>query len=449
MKTLGNSIDSRERRAAGTSHFLELPLEIRRQIYETTLGLTLMDQLSLLSTNRQICDEGHDFVFQRPLICSSRLRLQSFVNSHSQDVRNQVRSLKLTLEELSPAAMQSYLRNTIMGIPVQPSDHPYVLESELILSCLNMMPNIKHLTLLQPRQRNRNSAPRDLMQYLLTQIPQYFKELKSLSVGTEIKSLEFLLNMPRLQSLRLSGCSETDSQSARLIMKQMSCLQELAIIGPSTAFLKRQKCGLQKGAIMAITPDVLCNVQPLKRLTIRDLTPMGTPTFLTRGMMMAIFDTHRNTLQSLCVSSLSQPSTAVLDLLKAIIISLPALQDLQLEWPTVTSDLLSGCLPSSIQSLTVTVQSCTRAQNIIDKLILYSHRLPYLRKVHFNLVVPVEKGGFSSEKQIISFAMPFQVSQRYGLICLLHVALLTTFDRLESPWQTTWGLWQPAGCDDA
>lgn len=443
-------IEGPAKQAVGPSHFLGLPLEIRRQIYEATLKLTPQEQLSLLSTNQQICDEGRDFVFRRPLVCSSRLRLQAFVNSHPHDVLRQVRSLKLALEELSPAAMQSYLRNAVMGIPMQPSEHPYLLEGELILSCLRLMPNIKHLSLHPPRQRNRSLAPRDLVQYLLTQIPRVVKQLKSLSVSTDITSLDFLLDMPQLQSLRFSGCSETESQSASLVMKQMLCLQELVIVGPSTAFLRRQKCGLQKGPIAAITPDVICNVQGLKRLTIRDMTPAGSSVFLTREMLMAIFDVHRYTLQTLCISSLSQPSTTVLNLLKAVVISLPALQDLQLEWPNITSDFLSDCLPSSIQDLAVTVRCGTHAQDLVDELNSSLHRLPHLRTLHLNLISPANQAGLPLEKQASSFVLPIQAGRRYVMICTLSfVTADKHIDRLESRWRTTWGVWEPAGCDEA
>lgn len=419
--------------AAGRFLFLELPLEIRRQIYDTTLGLSLSDQLSLLSTNHQIYDEGYNFVFRRPLTFSSRLRLQSFVNSHPPAVLSQVRSLRFRLGELAPSAMEIYLQNAIMGVPVRPSEHPYVLESESILSCLEMMPSIKHFSLLPLHPRNRSSTPRELVHYLLTQIPQHLQQLNSLSISTETRTLNFLLEMSRLRSLRFSGCYETDSQHARSIMKQMSSMEELAIIGPSPEFLKRQRCGLQKAAISAITPDVLCNMQPLKRLTIRDLSPSGNPTFLTRGMLMAIFDTHRTTLQSLCISSLWQPSTSVLNLLKARITSLPKLRNLQLEWPSMDIVFTQDYLSSNLQSLTVAVQSSTHAQDMIDGLTVASHRLPYLRDLHFNLIDVVGQTDLSDEKQRPTLRIPSQINTKCAT----------------SLWRITWGVWQPAGDDDS
>lgn len=419
--------ERRDTAAAGPPPFLELPLEIRRQIYETTLGLCLADQLSLLSTNHQVYDEGYDFVFRRPLTFSSRMHLQLFVNSHSPDVLGQVRSLRLRLGELEPSAMETYLRNAIIGIPVSPSDHPYVLESEAMLSCLRTMPNLKHFSLLPPRQRNRNPAPREFVQHLLAQMPQHTRQLESLSISTDLKSLDFLTDISRLRFLQSSGCSDIDSPSATSVMSHMPCLQELAIIGPSTAFLRRQKCSLQKGAILAINPDVLSNMQPLKRLTIRDLSPPENPTFLTKDMLMAVFETHRTSLQLLALSSSSQPSAEVLGSLKAMLISLSVLRDLQLEWPEVETDFFSEYLPPSLQSLTIAVQHSAHAQNIIDGLKSANIRLPHLRDVRFNLADGGDLLGRGDD-----LAIPVNVNSSHGT----------------RPWTIKWGVWRPAGHED-
>lgn len=397
---------------SGSSLFLQLPLEIRRRIYDATLGLPLREQLSLLSTNRQICDEGHEFIFRRPLKCSSREQLQGFVDAHEDDALNQVRCLVLRLEDLPPIAMQLYLEKVILGVPVPPEQHPYVIESERILSLVQMMPGLKHLSLLPPSQRGQKSAPKDLVQFLLSQLSQCFSRLRSLSVSTDIKSLDFLANFTHLQSLSFSGCSETEPHRAGVILKQISGLQELTIVGPSTSFLKQHNRSVQKGALLAITPDFLRNTPSLKSLKIRDLAPAGRAGFLTNDMLRAVLDTHRSTLQTLCISSMAQPSTSDLTLLKTIVLSLPALRELHLEWPIVSSDLVADCLPTSIQSLTVAVQCSIHAQNIIDELTSASHRWPYLRKSHFNMV----------ENQDMNLAMAIQASNRYVSHQYAHVA---------------------------
>ena len=425
--------------ATGPSHFLELPLEIRRQIYDSTIGLCLPDQLSLLSTNHQVYDEACDFLFQRPLTFSSRQCLESFVDNHRSDILGRVRNLRLRLGEVDPVAMESYLRKAIMGTPVCAGEHPFVLESERILSCLRTMPSIRHFSLLPSRHRNWDWTPRELVHCLLTQMPQHLKQLESLSICTDLKSIDFLADMSSLRSLRFSGCSETTSQSARLIMKQMSCMQELVIIGPSKAFLKRQKCRLQKGAMLAITPDVLCNLQPLKRLTIRDLNPSSNPIFFTERMLSAIFDTHRTTLQSLCISSLSQPSNAVQGVLKTILMSSPMLRELQLEWPNMETDLLSDCVPSTLQSLTVAVRNRTHGKDVIGALTSASIRLPHLRDVQLNMI------DATIEQQM--HHMSVDDPQVRGDITMPPNRNEST--RCTTPrWRISWGKWHPAGDGD-
>ena len=421
---------------ADQSHFLELPLEIRRQIYDSTTALCLPDQLSLLSTNHQVYDEAYDFLFQRPLIFPSRQCLEFFVNSHPSDTLGRVRNLRVRLGEIDSVAMESYCRKAIMGLPVPLDEHPYILESELILSCLRTMPSIKHFSLLPSHYRNRNSAPRELIQYLLTQIPRHLKQLEFLSISTDLESLNFLADMARLRSLRFSGCSKNTSQSAGLIMRQMSCMQELAIIGPSKAFLKRQKCHLQKGAMLAITPDVLCNLQPLKSLTVRDLNPSESPTFLTEGMLSAIFNTHRTTLQSLCISSLSQPNNAVQDMLKTILTSSPVLLELQLEWPNLAMGVLSDCLPPTLQSLTVAVQNRTHGKDVIDTLVLASIPLPHLRKVQLNMI----DATIEQQLELMS------VGPGHDPTIPLDNIVSTT--RTPPRWRVSWGKWNPAGDGD-
>jgi hypothetical protein len=382
----------------------------------------------LLSTNHQVYEEGYGFVFRRPLTFSSRLHLQVFVKSHSPDVLGEVRSLRLRLGELAPAAMESYLRNAIMGIPTHLSEHPYVLENGSIFACIRTMPNLKHFSILPPRQRNPNPAPRELVHHLLTQIAQHSKQLESLFISTDLKSVEFLADMPRLRFLRFSGCSSTDSESASLIFSQMPSLQELSIIGPSAAFLKRQKCNLQKGAILALTPDALSRIQPLKRLTIRDLGPPGNPTFFTKDMLMVIYESHRTKLRSLCLCSASQPSIETVGMLKAVLMSLPVLIKVRLEWPCVDAELVSEYLPPTLQSLTVTVQNTMHAREMIDGLMSAAIKLPYLRDVRLSLMDGVE--SFQGRGNLTP---PLNNGSRCGT----------------PAWRTSWDFWQPAGDDDA
>ena len=282
--------------------------------------------------------------------------------------------------------MQYYLAQVTMGVPTQRHHHPYLGEGQRITKGLQQLPNLKHLTLRRPMKSTTTPASTTVLKYTLRWIQHYYLQLQSLDLELDHCDLECLSQLEDLRMLRFSGYSLTHPGRMRTLVYSLKRLKELHIIGPPPGFLWQQRHGQRQNVVQSMTPEVLRAAPPLSALTICDVVGVRSKrsgsnhVFLVPDMFQALYDRHRDSLQSLDLFSdeaLDPEATASLARFMTVA---TALRHLAVGWPEIDLRLVD-CLPRSLRSVEVVVTNRVLAAAFAERLEGSRYRLPYLAKV--------------------------------------------------------------------
>lgn len=398
--------------AAIASRFLELPLEVRRSLYDLLLTFPRRDHLNLLRVNKQVYNEARESFYKRPLLCRSQYDLVDFVDLWPEAVLQSITHLQLHLEEIRPEAIQEYLTLGMSFDPAQPHPHPYLLEINRITSAIAKMPNIAHLQLLRPTSLQRSIPSSIVLTQLLTWVAEHYPKLQSFRLDLEQCHIDCFGSFKELKSLRLTGYSETSPTRTADVLSKMTSLEELIIVGPPPGLRLLQQQGFQTKIVQSVTHQLFERIRPLRRLTLAEVTDGRTDSsaFLTSKTMRALFEVHQESLRSLHVSSNTTPLPPFLEYLSAFLLGATNMQELNLTWPDMETTFVD-CIPNSVRRLRFAVASRDGAHTIINRLTLMCYRLKYLQHIKFDIINPSHET--TSEKKedhsaLLAFSMPIQ-----------------------------------------
>jgi len=292
--------------------------------------------------------------------------------------------------------------------------HPYYQEGQRIVASLQRLPNLKHLSILPPRDGTRSASSESVLGHVLAWVEKNRPMLQSLYVSMETVSLKCLSGLKNLRSLHLAGFSLTSPEATSQLLGEMKCLQELIVVGPPEGLRWRQSLGYDLRLVQSITPNVIRKMNPLRSVTLCELndTQSQPPAFLTKGLLVALYQSHCDTLQDLRLSSATAPDASIQEFIVAFLMSTTNIRSLAFGWQNIQVDFLD-CLPATIQRLEVAVQSTAHAQAVLERLMMIMYRLRYLRRVTFHLINPVQQVVPEHEKEEVSFAMPMQSMSMY------------------------------------
>ncbi|KIW66359.1 hypothetical protein PV04_05695 [Phialophora macrospora] len=410
------------------SRFLNLPLEVRRNLYSLMVGLPCRDHLNLLCVHKQVYREARESFYRRPLYCDSQYDLMKFVELWPQSVLQSITNLRLRLEEIRPEIMQRYLHEIPSGNPVQANPHPYLVEINQITSALSELPRIAHLQLLRPSSLQISIPSSIVTTQLLNWTAEHYPKLHSLRLDAEQCHIGCLGSLTDLKSLQLTGYSETGSIRTADVLSKLTNLEKLVVVGPPPGLQMLQRHGSQTKIVQSVTHQTFERLTPLKSLTLVQLTDSGTDgdVLLTRKTMKALYEVHRESLRSLTISSTANPSSAFVEYLSAFLLGTTNMQEVRLMWPGVETSFVD-CIPNTIGKLEVAVTSRDNAQAIIDRLLLMEYRLKHLRYIKFHIINPVHETPADDKEGPLAFSLPIQ-----------HLDA-----DIESPFKISWGIWQP------
>lgn len=399
---------------------LELPLEIRRQIYTYLTGLSRVDHLNFLCACKKLHDEAQVSYLSRPLCFSDQEELTQF---SSQPYRSQayVQDLSLVLTDLDRDVMRPFLAQVVMDMSKRTFQYPYELEATRTTYALQSLPNIARLSLLEPTRSGVTPAPRLLLNNVLNWIAQQYVGLRRLRIDSSNVSLEPIASLHNLRSLRITGFSETPPSRATTILRGLPKLAELHIV----CRRRQSRYFACQTPRKSVGSETLRYLRPLRVIRINDFAELSNrqAAFLDVNMLKSIGESHSSSLRQFGVSSLSPLDPGILSQLAETIYMTSGLHSLSLSWPNIGIELLDS-LPPAIWSLQILVSGQPHATKMLKALVAMSERILSLRKIHF--LVP----GSLAQAQVSS--MMSSSSQNayfwYGL---------------EVPWTVTWGVWQP------
>lgn len=390
--------------------FMQLPLEVRRHIYNLMLAFDSADHLNLLCLSEEIYNEARESFFRRRLAFKSQAALIEFVNTQKDHILKSITNLNLRLEEVEPEVMQPFLASVVSGTPIPPQQHPYLVESNRIMKALAKMPGITQLSLLKPSDPSKNPPSSIVVTKILNCITVQYEDLRTLRLDIESCHIDCLGLFPNLKKLELTGFSETSSLRTADVLSKLKSLDELTIFGPPQGLQMRQRLGHQSRVVQSITHQVFEQIRPLKRLTINQVIDPQSESgiFLSSMTMKALYEIHADSLEALTISSSEPPRPSFVEFLSAFLLATPSLRELRLTWPNMEPALFDS-VPTSLTRLEWAVESPADAQALVDRLILMEYRLSYLRDIQFHIINRVTDAMVDSVKTVpLDFNMPTQ-----------------------------------------
>lgn len=350
------------------------------------LALQWRDHSSLICVCKQIYGEARESFFRRPFTCRSQDDLIHFVRTRPKALLQSITNIRLHLQEIEVDVMQPFLAKISVGISTASHQHPYWVELNRITNALIRLPNIEDLSLLLPLDHAQSTTSSIIINGLLEWATARYTTLHRLRVDFDSCQLDSLAVCRELQSLHLTGFSETNAEHAAEILGQLDLLESLTIIGPPRGLQMRQRYGHQSKIVQSINHRVLDRIRPLKRLVIKEAAdPNCGGVFLTSRTLKGIYDRHLESLRVLHLSSSLTPDEVFTTFLEALLMATPNIRELALTWPDMQVAFVE-CVPASVQRLSLLVCSHPQAQMFVDRLQAIRYRLPFLKHIRFEVI---------------------------------------------------------------
>ncbi|KAH7139523.1 hypothetical protein B0J11DRAFT_395020, partial [Dendryphion nanum] len=337
---------------------LAIPLELRQMIFKDVLTNPSCGA-QLLRTSKEIYQEAHKFLFQRPVLFHGQAELYSWLDRVPELILPQVTEIIIELYEVDLTTLLSQPSSSTQPTPELPRLRAWDLhEQELDKLNQNLLrlPNIQTLTIhaLPDRQ---SFLYREFLTNFLSSLSTILPNLKSLVLSGNFhhQDLTFLTTLTTLQSFTFDGFSASSASNTATILSSLPNLTSLTLtshhstLAPpmhthSTFTSKRQ----------SFTSSFFLATHRLSSFSLSEYStshPASTPLFFTPDLLTHLV-THTNLL-SLSIKLSHAPPAATLDALETYLISTSTLSRLELDWPDLTSDVLEEhvLVPSCVEEV--------------------------------------------------------------------------------------------------
>ncbi len=371
------------------SAFLDLPPEIREQVYGGLFSDASGIDVQILRTSQQIYVEAQPFLFKRPVTFASQFDFYEWVRISSAHNRKYVQCVRIKLvdvishEGLPSESIQEYRRNS-----PSPITRTYEDDLSRFVEALKGVPNVRSLTLYKNRTGDSDLF-RDFHRECFAAVAKQFPGLKSLTFYVDQIPLDFLGSFRSLQSLRFTGFSTSSPKDTIKALQKLSKLDELELFGPPPALAFLQRTGYEGvRATQSMTAEVIKHLNPLRACTICEIRDPyahpNTDVFVSKALLTALGHAHSRSLRRLRISTDFTPASESRTALAALLAASTSLQELELGWPGFSEGrLLIDALPPSLRTLQITVGVGLKPDELAERIIIArkKSKLPALREV--------------------------------------------------------------------
>lgn len=385
--------------SAQRPYLLQIPFELRRQIYDVVLCLPARDHLSLLSTCRQIQNEAHIYLYRRHIVLNSQRALHLFVHRSSRAMLEQVTILTLRLEDARPEEHLPVLGQLANeGLPFGSPSHPLYREYQVIIRLLRQLPSVVDLSILPPKGRTSYPPP-DLVEGVLNFTCMQWPSLSKFTFLLENVSLLFLSRLQKLTALHLTGFSLTSPRQTADILSRLPQLSNLCLTASEVRPQYETKLASGRRIVQSFTSATVCQTSSLRSLSISEKLDRQreVPAFISHEILAAIRDQLAvNLIQLKIVASMALDKETVSDI-GEILCAAQYLELVDIGWHNVEpSHEVLEMLPKSVTSVSLALPSSRWTESVVEDLRPSLDRLTNLQ--HLNLFVIDEErdSGLSS-----------------------------------------------------
>lgn len=366
---------------------LQIPVEVRHQIYDVILCLPTQDHLSLLSTCRQIRSEAHAYLYRRHIVLTSQRVLYTFVRCSRESMLKQVTTLTLRLEDARPEehiSVLSQLANERLSF--SSSLHPLFQECQRITGHLSKMPSITSLSLLPPRERARYPPP-DLVEGVLDFACKQWPNLSSLSLLLDNMSLTYLRHFTKLNTLHLTGFSLSSPPEAAQILSSLSHLSKLSLTAPYARPMQEVKFFRGRRIVQSFVSSTVQHVGSLRSLAMSERLDISrdVPALVNHEMFIAARDLLAVKLTHLRIAAAMALDQAVISDIGEILKVARSLKVAEMGWHNLEPNDVLAKLPESVFDVSIALPSSRCSSSTVKSLRPSLIGLPNLR--HLNLCI--------------------------------------------------------------
>ncbi|KAI9802268.1 MAG: hypothetical protein M1825_002989 [Sarcosagium campestre] len=371
--------------AGASAMFLDLPLEIREQIYGGVLSDPSNRDVHLLRASQQIYAEAQPFLFKRPLVFESQFHLYEWIEQVSPQKLSYVRCVRMKL-------IDAVCSNVVTGV----GGHRAAISAKISLkqmydddvarigAALKALPGLQELTVY----RQSVSEPphvTNFHQAVFAVIAAQCLGLRSLTFYLDQFPLDFLSSLTDLRKLRFAGFSASSPQDTARILGDLRHLESLELFWPPrNNGTLRHPDFKGEDTTESVSPAVIRSLRPLRAFTVcesllsvDEFTSIRSMPILRQELLLALRDVHAATLRSLRITTEYPLDSAALQALNSLLSAASSLHELTVGWPDLRQDTLH-LLPASLRRLVIVVPRSIQPSYASAALLPLLDRMPRL-----------------------------------------------------------------------
>lgn len=345
-----------------------LPLELRQLVYRAILASPYHGP-ELLRTCREVHQEAHKFLFERPVSFRSQVALFDWLDRVPHKYLTQAREISLSIQDVD---LKSLLKaSTLIS---HPGDPPRLLtwdlyEAELgkLSRALKHLPKVQKIT-IRAIPDGQSFLYREFLQSFLNMLSSLFPDLVGLSLEGNLhhQSLSFLSGFTELQALSFDGFSASSPSETAKILSGLDHLASLSLVSQSTMLTPNAHTHSSfTTKRQSLTGGVVNTIDNLKYFSVTELVPLWAPTLFFTPEVLASLQNHRALkVIRVCLSQAPNDETmaALENFLEKTQIKL-----LELDWPQLDLHVLKifSLIPDGLEKLWVRAKSAADAFEMI------------------------------------------------------------------------------------
>ncbi|ORY17809.1 hypothetical protein BCR34DRAFT_9824 [Clohesyomyces aquaticus] len=355
-----------------TRTILTLPLELREQIYKEVLTNHLQGP-ELLRSCREIYDEAHKFLFQRPLLLRNLPALQRWLDQAPERHFPNVIEVILELPDVDLTRLLTSPSSSHTPSSPQVSVRDlYEQELEGLYRGLKKLEQAKTLT-IKTLPDSQSFLYRDFVAKFLDRLGSVFPGLQHLTLEGNFhhQSLSFLSSIKELRHLSFDGYSSTSPTATAEILAGLPHLTSLSLFShPALLTPTDHVHSSFTSNRQSVTGSVLRFMNPLGSLYLTETMRPASSTgiFFTPEILSALHFSHNTSLTSLSICLSQVPDVEPLEALQEFLEG-SSIRTLQLDWPNFDPEDMDDLLPGGLAELWVRTESKEKAFDVLYQVI--------------------------------------------------------------------------------
>ena len=221
------------------TRLLDIPTELREQVYDAVLHENPSSLYNLALTSRQISREAIPYLFKQSLVFDGQSELHEWLKTVRPSYLHYVTTIQFKLHDIDPekivGALGQRLRRTGLSGPSEPLSDPYkqACDQELghLYEAFRMLPKVTHFTIL-PITRADPRPPYRMLYHFFEMLVRSFPNLISLTNYEDSLPMGFVTPLHKLRRLNFPGIAPDPPEVLTKALCELPSLVDLEVYRP-------------------------------------------------------------------------------------------------------------------------------------------------------------------------------------------------------------------------